>query len=122
MTALKQLSFLFAVYLLAVWLAEKLPFAFPASVLGMLLLLALLFSGAVKPRQVEQGADLLLRNMMFLFVPAGVSILDYYPLIRDKVPQLVVIALLTLAVTLAVTALTVQGVSALLARGKGAKG
>lgn len=122
MTALKQLSFLFALYLGAVWLAEKLPFAFPASVLGMLLLLALLFSGAVKPRQVEQGADLLLRNMMFLFVPAGVSILEYYPLIRGKVPQLILIALLTLAVTLAVTALTVRGVSALLARGKGAKG
>lgn len=118
MTALKQLSFLFAVYLLAVWLAEKLPFAFPASVLGMLLLLALLFSGAVKPRQVEQGADLLLQNMMFLFVPAGVSILEHYPLIRDKIPQLILIALLTLAVTLAVTALTVRGVSVLLARGK----
>ena len=59
---------------------------------------------------------------MFLFVPAGVSILEYYPLIRGKVPQLILIALLTLAVTLAVTALTVRGVSALLARGKGAKG
>lgn len=121
MAALKQLSFLFAVYLLAVWLADRLPFPFPASVLGMLLLLLLLFSGAVKPRQVEKGADVLLQNMMFLFVPAGVSILEYYPLIRDKVLQLVLIALLTLVITLTVTALTVRGVSALLARGKGAE-
>ncbi len=119
MAALKQLSLLFGVYLLAVWLADRLPFPFPASVLGMLLLLLLLFSEAVKPRHLEKGADLLLQNMMFLFVPAGVSIMEYYPQIRDKVPQLILIALLTLVVTLMVTALTVQGISALLERRKG---
>lgn len=121
MDTLKQLAFLFALYLGAVWLAERLPFPFPASVLGMLLLLALLLAGALKPRQVELGADLLLKNMMFLFVPAGVSILEYYPLIRDKVPQLVFIALATLVITLAAAALTVQGVSALMRQKKGAK-
>lgn len=121
MDTLKQLAFLFALYLGAVWLAERLPFPFPASVLGMLLLLALLLAGALKPRQVELGADLLLKNMMFLFVPAGVSILEYYPLIRDKVPQLVFIALATLVITLAAAALTVQGVSALMRQKKEAK-
>ena len=45
--------------------------------------------------------------------------MEYYPLIRDKVPQLILIALLTLVVTLMVTALTVQGISALLERRKG---
>ena len=119
MAALKQLSLLFGVYLLAVWLADRLPFPFPASVLGMLLLLLLLFSGAVKPRHLEKGADLLLQNMMFLFVPAGVSIMEYYPLIRDKVPQLILIALLTLGITLGATAVTVKGVAALMGR-KGA--
>lgn len=119
MITLCQLSFLFAVYLLAVWLCGVLPFTFPASVMGMLLLLLLLLTGAVKPRQVEQGADLLLQNMMFLFVPAGVSILEYFPLIRDKIPALVVIALVTLAATLTAAALTVRLVTLLLARKRG---
>lgn len=119
MSTLRQLSFLFAVYLLAVWVCGLLPFAFPASVLGMVLLLLLLLSGAVKPRQVERGADLLLQNMMFLFVPAGVSIMEYLPLIRDKIPALAVIALATLVITLAVTAFTVRLVTLLLARTRG---
>lgn len=121
MKTLQQLSFLFAVYLLAVWLSSLLPFAFPASVLGMALLLLLLFTGAVRPAQIEQGADLLLQNMMFLFLPAGVSIMEYYPLLRGRIPALIFIALVTLALTLAATALTVRGVAALLARKKGAE-
>lgn len=119
MSALRQLSLLFALYLLAVWVCGLLPFAFPASVLGMLLLL--LLAGVVKPRQVERGADLLLQNMMLLFVPAGVSILEYFPLIRDKVPVLILIALVTLAVTLAATAFTVKAAAALLGKRREAK-
>lgn len=121
MDTLRQLSLLFALYLLAVWAGGLLPFAFPASVLGMILLLLLLLTGTVKPRQVEKGADLLLRNMMFLFVPAGVSILEYFPLIRDKVPVLILIALVTLVVTLAAAAFTVRVTAALLGKGRGAK-
>ena len=119
METLKQLALLFAAYLLAVWIGDWLPFAFPASVLGMILLLLLLLTGVLKTRQVEKGADVLLQNMMLLFVPAGVSILEYYPLIRDKVPQLILIALLTLGITLGATAVTVKGVAALMGR-KGA--
>ena len=100
-------------------LVYLLPFSFPASVLGMLVLLALLLTGLVKPRQIQQGADLLLANMMFLFLPAGVSIMEYFPLIRDRIPVLILIALATLFLTLAVTAFTVRGVAALLARGRG---
>ncbi len=118
MSALRQLSLLFALYLLAVWVCGLLPFA---SVLGMLLLLLLLLAGVVKPRQVERGADLLLQNMMLLFVPAGVSILEYFPLIRDKVPVLILIALVTLAVTLAATAFTVKAAAALLGKRREAK-
>lgn len=121
MDTLRQLSLLFALYLLAVWVCGLLPFAFPASVLGMILLLLLLLTGAVKPRQVERGADLLLQNMMFLFVPAGVSILEYFPLIRDKVSVLILIALVTLVVTLAAAAFTVRITAALLGKGKGAE-
>ncbi len=122
MKTLRQLSFLFAVYLAAVWLSSLLPFAFPASVLGMALLLLLLFTGVVRPGQIEQGADLLLQNMMFLFLPAGVSIMEYYPLLRGRVLVLLFIALVTLAITLTVTALTVRGVAALLRRRKEAEG
>ena len=121
MDTLRQLSLLFALYLLAVWVCGLLPFAFPASVLGMILLLLLLLTGVVKPRQVERGADLLLQNMMFLFVPAGVSILEYFPLIRDKVPVLILIALVTLVVTLAAAAFTVRITAALLGKGRRAE-
>lgn len=122
MRTLGQLSLLFAIYLFASWLCQLLPFAFPASVLGMVLLLLLLLTGLLKPRQVEKGADLLLENMMFLFLPAGVSIMEYFPVIRDRIPVLILIALATLLITLAVTAFTVRAVAALLEKGRGVRG
>ena len=119
MKIIRQFGIIFTICWLGTAAEPLLPFAFPASVLGMILLLLLLLTGVLKTHQVEKGADVLLQNMMLLFVPAGVSILEYYPLIRDKVPQLILIALLTLGITLGATAVTVKGVAALMGR-KGA--
>ena len=58
-------------------LAALLPFAFPGSIIGMLLLFVLLSLQFIKLHWVEQGASLLLRHMGVLFVPVAVGLVAW---------------------------------------------
>ncbi|PJG57905.1 CidA/LrgA family protein [Aeromonas cavernicola] len=51
-----------------------LPFTFPGSIIGMLLLFVLLSLQLIKLQWVERGAGLLLRHMGVLFVPVAVGL------------------------------------------------
>ena len=56
--------------------------------------------------------------MAFFFVPAGVEIISYYDIIKDRVWQLILICLITLVLTFVATAYTVRFVSWLQAKWK----
>lgn len=59
----------------------------PGNVLGMVLLVAALLAGAVRVEWIESAADVLVDNLAFLFVPAGVGIMSYFDLIaREWLP------------------------------------
>jgi holin-like protein len=59
-------------------------FPIPGGVLGLLLFFLALTLGVVKLRWVERTADLLLRNMILLFVPYTIGILDMGPLLSKQ--------------------------------------
>ena len=50
-----------------------LPLPVPASVYGLVLMLAALMTGIIKVGQVEETADFLIEIMPVMFVPAGVA-------------------------------------------------
>ena len=58
-------------------LAALLPFTFPGSILGMLLLFVLLSLQLIRFSWVEQGGGLLLRHMGVLFVPVAVGLVAW---------------------------------------------
>lgn len=68
-----QIGVIFAVCWFSQLIEAALPVPFPASVIGMLLLLALLATGLLKIEHIREKADFLLANMAFFFLPAGVS-------------------------------------------------
>ena len=72
-------SFLIILACLAVgkWLSSLLPFAFPGSILGMLILFLLLNFQLVRMHWIEPSASLLLRHMALLFIPVAVGLLAY---------------------------------------------
>ena len=74
------------------------PFPMPASVIGLVLLFILLSSGVVKLRQVEGVGTALTNNIGFLFVPAGVSVINSLPLLSQH-PILIIISTLLLLVS-----------------------
>ena len=69
------------------------PFPMPASVIGLVLLFILLSSGVVKLRQVEGVGTALTNNIGFLFVPAGVSVINSLPLLSQH-PILIILLII----------------------------
>ena len=115
-----QIGVIFAVCWFSQLIEAALPVPFPASVIGMLLLLALLATGLLKIEHIREKADFLLANMAFFFIPSLVGTMEHGAMLKSQaVPILVIVGLTTPVVYLA-TAWTVQLMTRLL-RGKGAK-
>jgi holin-like protein len=79
----------------------------PGPVLGMLLTLALLAWPAVRP-PVGAAADVLLAHLSLLFVPVGVGVVTHLAVIAEFGGRLAAVLLLSTAVGLVVTALTLR--------------
>ena len=109
-----QVGILFALCWLSQIIEWLLPVPFPASVIGMVLLAV----RVLRVDHIREKSDFLLGNMAFFFLPAGVSIINYFDVLQSTAVQLVIICLLTTVITFFVTALSVKGTLALLERGK----
>ena len=108
MKIIRQIGIIFAVCWLGVLVEKILPFAFPAGIIGMILLFLCLLTGILKIEHIQEKADFLLENMAFFFVPAGVSIIDYTDVLKDAWIQIVVICTISTVVTFLVTAWSVR--------------
>ena len=91
MKIIRQIGIIFLVCWLSEVIESFLPFTFPASVIGMALLLACLLTGVLKIRHIQEKADFLLENMAFFFIPAGVSIINYFDVLKSSAVQLIII-------------------------------
>lgn len=116
MKIIRQIGIIFTVCWLSILVEKILPFAFPASVIGMILLFICLLTGVLKIEHIQEKADFLLENMAFFFVPAGVSIINYFDVLESTWIQLVVICVISTVVTFAVTAWSVKLTIRLLSR------
>ena len=108
MKIIRQIGIIFTVCWISILVEKILPFAFPASVIGMLLLFICLLTGILKIEHIQEKADFLLENMAFFFVPAGVSIINYFDVLKSTWIQLVVICVISTVVTFVVTAWSVR--------------
>ena len=97
------LAVLVAAYALGEGIARTTHLPLPGNVIGMLLLLALLGARVVPRSSLEPAADLLLRHLPLLFVPAAVGVVRYVGLIRAELWTVATITVLTTALVLIVT-------------------
>ncbi|MFR0979037.1 MAG: CidA/LrgA family protein [Holdemania filiformis] len=82
MKILKQITIVFLLCWLGEVISALLPFAFPGSIVAMLLLLGCLSTSLLRIEDMSGFAGFLLANMAFFFIPAGVSILDSFGAIK----------------------------------------
>ncbi|MBC5734083.1 CidA/LrgA family protein [Flavonifractor sp. DFI.6.63] len=113
-----QIGVIFAVCWAGQIIEALLPFSFPASVISMVLLFVLLATGGLKLDHIREKSDFLLANMSFFFLPAGVSMLNYFDVLKSTWVQLLVICLVTMVLVFAATALSVRFTLYLLERRK----
>ena len=108
MKIIYQIAIIFSICWVSQVVEAFLPFAFPASVIGMILLFLLLASGVVRIEHIREKSDFLLSNMAFFFIPAGVGILEQFAFVKDSMWQLLLICLVTTLLTFGVTAAAVR--------------
>jgi holin-like protein len=80
----------------------------PGSVVGMLALTVLLETRVVPMRLVRAPAELLVRHLALLYVPAGVALIAYVAVVRQDLVAITVAALASLVAVLVVVGLVVQ--------------
>ena len=107
MKIIRQIGIIFTVCWLSLVIEKLLPFTFPASVIGMILLFLCLFTGVLTIEHIQQKTDFLLGNMAFFFV-AGVSIMNYFDVLKHSIVQLVFVCIISTIITFAVTAWSVK--------------
>ena len=103
-----QIAIIFTICWISQIVEAILPFPFPASVIGMVLLLILLLVRALKVDHIREKSDFLLSNMAFFFVPAGVSIINYLDLLKSSLVPLLVVCVVSTVITFAVTAWSIR--------------
>lgn len=86
-------------------LSFLIPVKIPGAIYGMMILFFLLVRGAIEITDVKDGANLLIGNMLLMFIPGGVRLLRVYDRLVAQWLPLVTILIVTTFVTMGVTAL-----------------
>ena len=118
MKYLRQAAILAAVTFAAEIIKYLLPLPVPASIYGLVLLFALLKSGALKLEQVEDVGGFLLEVMPVLLVPPSVSFLTALDAIEDLLLPVLIMGFLG---TMAVMAVTGHAAQLAMRLGKGGR-
>ena len=108
MKIVTQVGIIFSICWISQIIEKLLPFSFPASVIGMILLFILLCVHILEVDHIREKSDFLLENMAFFFIPAGVSIINYFDVLKNWVVQLIVICVVSTVGTFAVTAYSMK--------------
>ncbi|WP_072780634.1 CidA/LrgA family protein [Duganella sacchari] len=101
--------------LIAAWYAADcasawLGLPFSGGVVGLIVMVALLQSGVLRPAAIEHGADWLLSNMLLFFIPLVVSVVQFTGLLEAEGLRLFAAIGLGFVCVLLATAFTVEWV------------
>jgi holin-like protein len=101
-------AILVALNALGDWLVRVSGATVPGSVVGMLLLTALIETRILPLAAVRSAAELLVRHLALLYVPAGVALLLYWNAVRGELLAIAAAAVASLVAVLVVVGLVVQ--------------
>lgn len=108
MIIFKELSIIFAIYLLGEFISLLLPFSFPGSLIGMFLLFLALWLKFIHLEDIKHVSDFLLKHMALFFIPAGVSVMCSFSLIQGYLIPISLTLLISTIFMLACIALAVD--------------
>ena len=100
---LRQFLVIMAVSFVGEILHAVLPLPIPASIYGLVLMLALLMTGALKLDTVEDAGKFMIEIMPVMFIPAGVGLMSSFSVLRPVLVPVCVITLVTVVTVMVVT-------------------
>lgn len=103
MRFLRQFSIILLISFLGEILRMLIPLPIPASVYGLVLMLAALGTGILRVSQVKDAAGFLIEIMPVMFIPAGVGLLESWPSLQPIWIPVVIITVLTTIIVMVVT-------------------
>jgi len=115
MKILKQFSLILLFSFLGEILHVLIPLPIPASVYGLVLLLAALILGICKIEHVKNAAEFLIEIMPVMFIPAAVGILTTWDILK---PVWIPVALITVITTVLVMVVTGRVTQAVIRKNK----
>lgn len=108
MKYLRQFAIILFISLLGELLRILIPLPIPASVYGLVLMLAALVTGIVKVHQVREASGFLIEIMPVMFIPAGVGLLDSWSALQPVWIPVVLITMFTTVIVMGVTGQVAQ--------------
>jgi holin-like protein len=108
MKILFQLFILILFTVIGEWISMLLPFKFPGSLIGLILLFLALLLKVIKVDYIKDVSTFLQKYMAFLFVPLAVGLMQYFNLIALHWLELVLVLIVSTTVTLIVTSVLAQ--------------
>ncbi len=84
------------------------PYPIPASIYGMILLFIALFCRLVPVEKVKTGGSFLVSVLPILFVAPTVSLIDCWDLLKDNLLALIIVIVITTALTFYVSGAVTQ--------------
>ena len=110
MKYLKQFMVILAFSFLGEVLHQVLPLPIPASVYGLVFMLAALMTGVLKLHQVKETSAFLIEIMPVMFIPAAAGLIDSWGILQPVIVPLGIITVVTTVFVMAVTGLVTQGI------------
>ena len=108
MKYLRQFAIILFISLLGELLRVLIPLPIPASVYGLVLMLLALTTGIIKLHQVKEASAFLIEIMPVMFIPAGVGLLESWPVLKPVWIPVVLITMQTTVVVMVVTGRVAQ--------------
>ena len=110
MKFLKQFLWILLISFLGEALRALIPLPIPASVYGLVLMLAALITGVLKVEQVRGAAEFLIEIMPVMFIPAAVGLMTAWDALRSVCVPVLVITAATTVIVMAVTGRVTQAI------------
>lgn len=118
MAYIRQFAIILGVSFLGELLDALVPLPIPASIYGLVLMLAGLCSGLIKLESVQTAGKFLIDIMQLMFIPAAVGLMASWDVLKDMIVPVSVIMVVSTFVVMGVTGGVTQ---AALRRGRARK-
>ena len=118
MKLFREALIIFGIYLVGELIVSLTHIPIPGNIIGLLLLLLGLCTKVIKVYQVETVANFFLDHLAFFFLPAGVSLMNSFGIIKASIIQIIIVCIITTAIIIASTGLIVQFIVNLLNKNK----